>query len=121
MPCRAPGASPGRGSEPPRGDGPPRASRDRARTGRTQSPNGRACYTGRVPRVAPFRGLRFDPAVAGPLDLVTAPPYDVISGSSRERLRAASPYNIVHVDLGDDGAVEPDARYERAATLLREW
>ena len=71
--------------------------------------------------MAPFRGLRFDPAVAGPLDLVTAPPYDVISGSSREGLRARSPYNIVHVDLGADGAAEPDARYERAATLLRDW
>jgi uncharacterized protein (DUF1015 family) len=71
--------------------------------------------------VAPFRGLRFDPAVAGPLDLVTAPPYDVISGPNRDGLRARSPYNIVHVDLGDDGAAAPEARYERAATLLRDW
>jgi uncharacterized protein (DUF1015 family) len=71
--------------------------------------------------VAPFRGLRFDPAVAGPLELVTAPPYDVISGPNRDGLRARSPYNIVHVDLGDDGAAAPEARYERAATLLREW
>jgi uncharacterized protein (DUF1015 family) len=52
---------------------------------------------------------------------VTAPPYDVISGPYRDGLRARSPYNIVHVDLGDDGAAAPEARYERAATLLREW
>ncbi len=71
--------------------------------------------------MAPFRGLRFDPAVAGPLDLVTAPPYDVISGPNRDGLRARSRYNIVRVDLGDDGAAPPEARYERAATLLRDW
>ena len=32
-----------------------------------------------VPTVRPFRALRYDPAVAGPLDDLVAPPYDVIS------------------------------------------
>ena len=79
------------------------------------------CYTGRVPRLAPFRALRFDPAVAGPLDLLTAPPYDVISGPNRERLRERSPYNIVHVDLADDPDEDVDERYRRAAATLHAW
>jgi uncharacterized protein (DUF1015 family) len=74
-----------------------------------------------VPRFAPFRGLRFDPTVAGPLDLLTAPPYDVISGPNRERLRERSPYNIVHVDLTDDRHEDVEERYRRAAERLRTW
>jgi uncharacterized protein (DUF1015 family) len=73
-----------------------------------------------VPRVAPFRGLRFDPAVAGPLDLLTAPPYDVISGPNREALQACSPYNIVHVDLAE-GRDAPGDRYARAASVIDRW
>jgi uncharacterized protein (DUF1015 family) len=65
--------------------------------------------------------LRFDPAVAGPLDLLTAPPYDVISGPNRERLREGSPYNIVHVDLADDAHGDVEERYRRAAERLRAW
>jgi uncharacterized protein (DUF1015 family) len=74
-----------------------------------------------VPRLAPFRALRFDPAVAGPLDLLTAPPYDVISGPNRERLRGRSPYNIVHVDLADEAGEDVDEGYDRAAATLHAW
>jgi uncharacterized protein (DUF1015 family) len=74
-----------------------------------------------VPRVAPFRALRFDPAVAGPLDRLTAPPYDVISGPNRERLGRRSPYNVVHVDLADDGTQAGGDGYGRAAATLRDW
>ena len=81
----------------------------------------RACYTGRVPRLFPFRGLQYDPSVAGPLDRLTAPPYDVISESDQEGLRARSPYNIVHVDrteaAGNDGA----SGYAIAGSLLADW
>ena len=74
-----------------------------------------------MPRVAPFRGLRFDPAVAGPLDRLTAPPYDVISGPTREGLRARSRYNIVHLDLASDVPDPSRSGYERAADLLERW
>jgi uncharacterized protein (DUF1015 family) len=73
-----------------------------------------------VPRLTPFRALRFDPAVAGPLDLLTGPPYDVI-GPNRERLRERSPYNIVHVDLADDAGEDVDERYGRAGAILHAW
>src|SRR5436309_3754415 len=122
MPSPARGASPAPGSAPPREDDPPGASRGPERTARTRSPVGPACYTERVPRVAPFHGLRFDPAVAGSIDLLTAPPYDVISGPNRDGLAARSRYNIVHVDVADEDRVDaPATGYERAASLLERW
>jgi uncharacterized protein (DUF1015 family) len=72
-----------------------------------------------MPRVAPFVGLRYDAAVAGPLGPLTAPPYDVISEPHRARFAAASPYNAVHLDLG--GGAGDDDRYARAASLLTSW
>jgi uncharacterized protein (DUF1015 family) len=74
-----------------------------------------------VPRVAPFRGLRFDPAVAGPLDRLTAPPYDVISGPTREGLRGRSPFNIVHVDLASDDRDPSREPYAHAGGVLEGW
>jgi uncharacterized protein (DUF1015 family) len=61
------------------------------------------------------------------MDLVTAPPYDVISEREHERYLAASPYNVIRLDLGDvatggsraDG--EDHDRYARAAADLASW
>lgn len=76
-----------------------------------------------MPLVAPFRGLRYAQAVAGPLRELTAPPYDVISAPRRDRYLGSSPYNVVHLDLaeGDDDPSRPGNRYERAAVLLDSW
>ena len=63
--------------------------------------------------VRPFRALRYYPAVAGPLESLVAPPYDVIGPEQRERLAAQSPYNVVHLTL-------PDSE-EEAAASLSEW
>ena len=41
--------------------------------------------------VQPFRAVRYDETKAGPVDLLVAPPYDIISPDERERLRAARP------------------------------
>ncbi len=60
--------------------------------------------------------------MAGPLDRLTSPPYDVINAAREREYRDASPYNIVHVDLAEtpsDPALGD--RYERAATLLAAW
>jgi uncharacterized protein (DUF1015 family) len=54
-----------------------------------------------MPTVRPFRSLRYDPAVAGPLERLVAPPYDVISDEARSDYLARSPYNIVHLTLPD--------------------
>jgi len=52
-----------------------------------------------VPRLRPFRALRFDPTVVGEPALVTAPPYDVIDTELRARLIARHPANVVRLDL----------------------
>ncbi|HKC77654.1 MAG TPA: DUF1015 domain-containing protein, partial [Gaiellaceae bacterium] len=63
--------------------------------------------------VRPFRALRYDSAVAGPLDSLVAPPYDVIGPAEREELRGRSRFNVVHLTL-------PDSEDE-AARDLAEW
>jgi uncharacterized protein (DUF1015 family) len=54
--------------------------------------------------IRPFRALRYDEAVAGPLASLVAPPYDVISDEQRAAYRARSPYNVVHLTLPDSEA-----------------
>src|SRR5919197_3931857 len=63
--------------------------------------------------VQPFRAERYDEAKAGPLELLVAPPYDVISPEERLEYLARSPYNVVHLTLPDDE--------EQAARDLAEW
>ncbi|HST18363.1 MAG TPA: DUF1015 domain-containing protein [Gaiellaceae bacterium] len=66
-----------------------------------------------MPAVRPFRSLRYDPAVAGPLERLVAPPYDVISDEARAEYLARSPYNIVHLTLPDSP--------EQAGRELADW
>ncbi|MGZ4397827.1 MAG: DUF1015 family protein [Gaiellaceae bacterium] len=54
--------------------------------------------------VKPFSALLYDTAVAGPLERLVAPPYDVLSAEQRDRYRALSPYNVVNLTLSDDEA-----------------
>jgi uncharacterized protein (DUF1015 family) len=70
--------------------------------------------------VKPLRTLRYEPSVAGPLEDVIAPPYDVIDDELRARLVARSPYNVVEIDLprAPDGNGDP---YEHAATTMAAW
>ncbi len=63
--------------------------------------------------VKPFRALRYDETVAGPIEDLVAPPYDVISDELRTELRERSPYNVVHLTL-------PDSE-EDAARELEDW
>jgi uncharacterized protein (DUF1015 family) len=70
-----------------------------------------------MPRVFPFEALVYDVTVAGTLDRVTTPPYDVIS-EARQREYGSEPFSIVQIDLGTgDG----EARYVQAGALLRRW
>jgi uncharacterized protein (DUF1015 family) len=71
---------------------------------------------GTVPLVAvvkPIRAVRYDESVAGPLEQLVAPPYDVIDEAEREELLARSPFNVVHLTLPEDEA--------DAGRLWREW
>jgi uncharacterized protein (DUF1015 family) len=66
--------------------------------------------------VRPLRALHYSPTVAGPLQALVAPPYDVIDAGQREALAGRSPYNVVRVDLpvGDDP-------YATAASEFAGW
>ncbi len=63
--------------------------------------------------VQPLRTLRYEPAAAGALEDLIAPPYDVIDDDLRAELAARSPYNVVELDL--------PRSYEGAAETLAEW
>ncbi len=63
--------------------------------------------------IKPIRAVRYDESVAGPLERLVAPPYDVIGDAQREELQARSPLNVVHLTLPDDEA--------DAGRLWREW
>jgi uncharacterized protein (DUF1015 family) len=67
--------------------------------------------------VQPLRALHYDPAVAGALSDVVAPPYDVIDAKQRAALLARSPFNVVAIDLPQG---EPDP-YAAAAEQLESW
>jgi uncharacterized protein (DUF1015 family) len=69
--------------------------------------------------VQPLRALHYDPAVAGPLQDVVAPPYDVIDADQRAALVARSPFNVVAVDLPQS---EGDGdQYAAARELFESW
>jgi len=60
-----------------------------------------------------------DQTVAGPMQALASPPYDVIDDVQREELAGRSPYNAVHVDL--PRATDGGDPYAHAAGLLRAW
>ena len=77
-----------------------------------------------MPRIQPFRGLRYNLAKVGALSNVIAPPYDVVDAELQRKLYGLSPYNFIQLELtqsdpsdGDD----VDAKYRRAANQFRTW
>jgi uncharacterized protein (DUF1015 family) len=67
--------------------------------------------------VQPLRALHYDLARVGGLQPVAAPPYDVIDAAQRAELVARSPYNVVEIDLPQNGG-DP---YGHAADVLASW
>ena len=67
----------------------------------------------RVADIQPLRTLRYDTSVAGPLDDLIAPPYDVIDDAMRAELAGRSEHNVVELDLPHS--------YEGAARTLADW
>ena len=67
--------------------------------------------------VRPLNALHYDLARVGGLQPVAAPPYDVIDAAQRAELVARSPYNVVEIDLPQDGG-DP---YSHAASVLDSW
>ncbi|HXV69112.1 MAG TPA: DUF1015 domain-containing protein [Nitrospira sp.] len=74
-------------------------------------------------QIFPFQGTLYDPAVAGDIRNVVAPPYDIIDAADQKALHDRHPRNIIRLELGLDQAGDSptDNRYTRAAATLREW
>jgi uncharacterized protein (DUF1015 family) len=70
--------------------------------------------------VQPLRALHYDPSVVGSLADVVAPPYDVIDASQRAALIARSSFNVVAVDLPEEGDGGRDP-YLTASELFENW
>jgi uncharacterized protein (DUF1015 family) len=75
-----------------------------------------------VSDIRPFRALRYDELVAGPLERLVAPPYDVISPEERAAYLARSPHNVVHLTLPDseEQAARDLAAWHRAGALVED-
>src|SRR3954469_24339659 len=71
--------------------------------------------------VQPLRALHYDLARVGGLQPVAAPPYDVIDAAQRAELVARSPYNVVEIDLPQNGGGVGGDPYLHASDVLRSW
>ena len=88
----------------------------------THFPSGDGSDPGGGLLLAPFRGIRYDLSRVGGLANVTSPPYDVIGPGTLERLRDASPYNVVRLILPADAPESTKASAaSTAAARLRGW
>jgi uncharacterized protein (DUF1015 family) len=67
--------------------------------------------------VDPLLALHYDLTKVGGLQPVAAPPYDVIDAAQRAQLLGQSPYNVVEIDLPQNGG-DP---YAHAAEVLKRW
>jgi uncharacterized protein (DUF1015 family) len=75
-----------------------------------------------MPRILPFQGVRYNPALVPDITRVTAPPYDMIPAAEQEHLYERDPHNVVRLILGrqqENGA--PVDRYANAAGFYRRW
>ena len=74
-----------------------------------------------MPRIAPFRALRFREEVCGPTGSVLATAYDAVDDALTRKLLTASTYNVLRLELP---AVSPDPgqdKYQAAAAMFTQW
>jgi uncharacterized protein (DUF1015 family) len=74
--------------------------------------------------IVPFRAVRYAATRGRALAQLLAPPYDLVSLEQRDELLRRSPYNIIHVTLGEDRPGDGPAttnKYIRAGDCWRSW
>ncbi len=73
-------------------------------------------------KIAPFRGLRYNPDKINRMEDVVTPPYDVIDEKSQAALLAKNPFNMIQLDLTKQAGEEPAAdRYDGAKKIFAQW
>lgn len=73
--------------------------------------------------VAPFRGLRFNPAKIENMEDVVTPPYDVVDEKKQAAFMARNQYNMINLDISKEPGPSEDTaeRYVRARNLFEQW
>jgi len=73
--------------------------------------------------ISPFRGYLYNKEKIGNLELVVAPPYDVINAEQQAYYYQKHPFNIIRLILGkqEPGDNEMSNKYTRAANFLATW
>jgi uncharacterized protein (DUF1015 family) len=73
--------------------------------------------------IRPFRGVRYNTAVAGEMANLICPPYDIISPEQREAFYHRSPYNYIRLEYEREFPQDTarDNRYTRSAATLEAW
>ena len=78
-----------------------------------------------MPQIEAFKGTHYNPEIIDDMADVTAPPYDVITGSGKAELLANSPYNIIRLILGkaaqEMGGSRPQSEFKEAASTFTQW
>ncbi len=74
-------------------------------------------------KIAPFRGVRYNPQRFEKLDLTVSLPYDRIKGDLQEKYYQLDEHNIVRIIKGKafPGDTETDNQYARARDFYEEW
>lgn len=73
--------------------------------------------------IEPFSGIRYNPEKVGDLNLVVAPPYDIIPERLQEQLYRNHPNNVIRLELNRETPQDSkrEDRYTRSAAYLKEW
>jgi uncharacterized protein (DUF1015 family) len=73
--------------------------------------------------ISPFRGLRYNQALASNLGDLLCPPFDVISAAEQQDFYQKSPYNIIRLEHGLELPTDTpqNNKYSRAAATLESW
>jgi uncharacterized protein (DUF1015 family) len=71
-----------------------------------------------VAEIAPLKTMRYAPEVAGDLQTLISPPYDVIDAPMRDSLAGGNARNVVEIDLPEGAG---DQKYANSAALIDKW
>lgn len=75
-----------------------------------------------MPKIRPFRGVRYNTEKIKDLSAVLSPPYDVVSPQEKEAILKSHPNNIIKIEAPSDGHNPHDEKsYQQAADYLRDW
>ena len=73
--------------------------------------------------IKPFKGLRYNTKIAGDINTLVSPPYDVINDEDRIYYHNLNKYNFVRLILGEEFSDDTDNynRFTRAGNYYKDW